>query len=150
MASCWTARLANPSNSTAEAPLKQQVETAYRLACFVPSRQRRSVLKGAPFWNKLKSPVKKALVIIGAVVAVIVIAAAIFRDALMSAAMSFMMQPAESFADTEPLPAPAPTLPAACAPPTPPFDRGGGQDALDFASYNAGPARVSRLRAPRR
>jgi len=49
---------------------------------------------------------KKALIIIGAVVAVVVIAAVVFRDALQFAAMSFMMQPAESFADTEPPPAP--------------------------------------------
>ena len=49
---------------------------------------------------------KKALIIIGAVVALIVIAAIVFRDALMFAAMSFMMQPEESFADTEPPPAP--------------------------------------------
>ena len=54
---------------------------------------------------------QKALIIIGAVVAVIVIAAVVFRDALQFAAMSFMMQPAESFAGTEPPPAPDYTNP---------------------------------------
>ena len=49
---------------------------------------------------------KKALIIIGAVVALIVIAGVVFREALQFALMSYMIQPAETFADTEPPPAP--------------------------------------------
>ena len=49
---------------------------------------------------------KKALLIIAAVVVLIAAAALLFRDALQFAVFSFMLQPAESFADTEPPPAP--------------------------------------------
>ncbi len=49
---------------------------------------------------------KKALIIIGAAIALIAIAAFVFRAPLQFALFSFMIQPAESFADTEPPPAP--------------------------------------------
>ena len=75
MASCWTARLANPLNSTVEA-IADPI------------------------------PVKKALVIVGAAVALVAIAAVVFRDALQFTLMATMMQPAESFANTELPPAP--------------------------------------------